>query len=89
MRIFSQRSDLTLDLPEILRAARRFFEATLEVQGILVRGNNDYAKGTAANGPCTRANVCSEATGCVGGVAPFEGVRNGLFLGRLLASSIK
>lgn len=32
MRIFSQRDELTLDLPAILRTTRRFFDATLEVQ---------------------------------------------------------
>ena len=32
VRIFSQRRELTLDLPELLRTTRRFFDATLEVQ---------------------------------------------------------
>ena len=32
MRVFSQRDELTLDLPELLRTTRRFFDATLEVQ---------------------------------------------------------
>lgn len=30
--MFAQRVDLTLDLPELLRATRRYFDATLEVQ---------------------------------------------------------
>jgi hypothetical protein len=30
--VFAQRVDLTLDLPELLRATRRYFDATLEVQ---------------------------------------------------------
>ena len=30
--MFAQRADLTLDLPELLRATRRYFDATLEVQ---------------------------------------------------------
>lgn len=32
MRIFAQRKQLTLDLPELLRTARSYFEATLDVQ---------------------------------------------------------
>ncbi|HET7541300.1 MAG TPA: hypothetical protein VFK05_15585 [Polyangiaceae bacterium] len=32
MRIFVQREQLTLDLPELLRTARRYFDATLDVQ---------------------------------------------------------
>ena len=32
MRVFAQREELTLDLPELLRATRRYFDATLEVQ---------------------------------------------------------
>ncbi len=31
MRVFAQRETLTLDLAEILRTTRRYFEATLEV----------------------------------------------------------
>ena len=33
MRVFAQRAELTLDLPELLRAARSYFDATLDVQG--------------------------------------------------------
>jgi len=32
VRVFAQREELTLDLPELLRATRRYFDATLEVQ---------------------------------------------------------
>jgi len=32
VRIFAQRERLTLDLPELLRTARNYFEATLDVQ---------------------------------------------------------
>ena len=32
MRVFAQRSDLTIDLPELLRATRHYFDATLDVQ---------------------------------------------------------
>ena len=32
MRVFAQRTQLTLDLPELLRAARSYFDATLDVQ---------------------------------------------------------
>jgi len=32
VRIFAQRTQLTLDLPELLRTARSYFDATLEVQ---------------------------------------------------------
>jgi hypothetical protein len=32
VRVFSQRDQLTLDLPELLRATQRFFDATLEVR---------------------------------------------------------
>jgi hypothetical protein len=32
VRIFAQRTQLTLDLPELLRAARNYFDATLDVQ---------------------------------------------------------
>lgn len=32
MRIFAQRKQLTLDLPELLRATRSYFDATLDVQ---------------------------------------------------------
>ena len=31
MRVFAQREELTLDLPELLRATQRYFDATLEV----------------------------------------------------------
>ncbi|MET0795666.1 MAG: hypothetical protein ABW061_29380 [Polyangiaceae bacterium] len=31
MRVFAQRAELTMDLPELLRATRRYFDATLEV----------------------------------------------------------
>jgi hypothetical protein len=32
VRIFAQREQLNLDLPELLRTARRYFDATLDVQ---------------------------------------------------------
>jgi len=32
VRVFAQRSQLTLDLPELLRTARSYFDATLDVQ---------------------------------------------------------
>ncbi|MEI9952139.1 MAG: hypothetical protein WDO74_24925 [Pseudomonadota bacterium] len=32
MRIFAQRDELMLDLPELLRATRSYFDATLDVQ---------------------------------------------------------
>ena len=32
VRVFAQRHELTIDLPELLRATRRYFEATLDVQ---------------------------------------------------------
>ncbi len=32
MRIFAQRPELTLDLPELIRATRSYFEVTLDVQ---------------------------------------------------------
>ncbi len=32
MRVFAQRPELALDLPELLRATQRYFEATLDVQ---------------------------------------------------------
>ena len=32
MRVFAQRDALTIDLPELLRATRRFFDAALDVQ---------------------------------------------------------
>jgi hypothetical protein len=32
VRVFAQRDELMLDLPELLRATRRYFDATLEVQ---------------------------------------------------------
>lgn len=32
MRVFSQRAELSLDLAELLRATRRYFDATLEIQ---------------------------------------------------------
>ena len=32
MRVFAQREQLTLDLPELLKTARRYFDATLDVQ---------------------------------------------------------
>jgi hypothetical protein len=32
VRVFAQRSELTLDLPEILRATRRYFDVTLDVE---------------------------------------------------------
>lgn len=32
MRIFAQRAQLSLDLPELLRTARSYFQATLEIQ---------------------------------------------------------
>lgn len=31
MRVFAQRSELSLDLPELLRATRRYFDSTLDV----------------------------------------------------------
>ncbi len=31
VRIFAQRAELTIDLPELLRATRRYFDATLDV----------------------------------------------------------
>jgi hypothetical protein len=34
VRVFAQRETLTLDLPELLRATRRYFDATLEVQSL-------------------------------------------------------
>ncbi len=32
MRVFAQREELSIDLPELLNATRRFFDATLDVQ---------------------------------------------------------
>lgn len=32
MRVFAQRTQLTLDIPELLRTARNYFDATLDVQ---------------------------------------------------------
>jgi hypothetical protein len=32
VRVFSQRAELSLDLAELLRATRRYFDATLEIQ---------------------------------------------------------
>lgn len=32
VRIFAQRTQLTLDLPELLRAARTYFDSTVEIQ---------------------------------------------------------
>lgn len=32
VRVFAQRTQLTLDLPELLRAARKYFDSTVEVQ---------------------------------------------------------
>jgi hypothetical protein len=32
VRVFTQREELALDLPELLRATRRYFDASLEVQ---------------------------------------------------------
>jgi hypothetical protein len=32
VRVFAQRAQLTLDLPELLRTARSYFDATLDVQ---------------------------------------------------------
>lgn len=32
MRVFAQKTQLTLDLPELLRAARSYFDATLDIQ---------------------------------------------------------
>jgi hypothetical protein len=32
VRVFAQRQDLTIDLPALLGAARRYFDATLDVQ---------------------------------------------------------
>lgn len=36
MRVFAQRAELRLNLPELLRAAQRYFEATLDVQSQVV-----------------------------------------------------
>jgi hypothetical protein len=44
VRVFSQRSELTLDLPELLRATRRFFEAELEVQSRVQSASGDLAQ---------------------------------------------
>jgi hypothetical protein len=33
VRVFAQREELTIDLPELLRATRRYFDATLDVEG--------------------------------------------------------
>jgi hypothetical protein len=32
VRVFAQRQELTLDLPELLKATRRYFDAELEIQ---------------------------------------------------------
>ena len=47
VRIFAQRKQLMLDLPELLRAARSYFEATLDVQ----------ARSDPAQGGCDRVEV--------------------------------
>jgi hypothetical protein len=40
VRVFAQRAELTIDLPELLRATRSYFDATLEVLSRL-EGTND------------------------------------------------
>ena len=34
VRVFAQRAELTIDLPELLRATRRYFDATVDVQSL-------------------------------------------------------
>lgn len=34
VRVFAQRAELSLDLPALLRAAQRYFEATIDVQSL-------------------------------------------------------
>src|SRR3954465_10934374 len=36
VRVFAQRSELTIDLPELLRATLRYFDATLDVLSQIV-----------------------------------------------------
>ena len=40
MRVFAQRDQLGFDLPELLRATRRYFDATLEVQSSTASGDS-------------------------------------------------
>jgi len=39
MRVFAQRKELTLDLPELLRATRSYFDASLDVQSLSEAGD--------------------------------------------------
>jgi hypothetical protein len=39
VRVFAQRADLSIDLPELLRATRSYFDATLEVLSQVVGSN--------------------------------------------------
>jgi hypothetical protein len=41
MRVFAQRDELAFDLPELLRATRRYFDATLEVQSLVQSPTGD------------------------------------------------
>jgi hypothetical protein len=56
VRVFAQRDELTLDLPELLRATRRYFDATLEVQ----------ARAGNAAGECVQVALRSEKHGYEG-----------------------
>lgn len=44
MRVFAQRDTLSLDLPELLRATRRYFDAVLEVQSFAQSPTGDRAQ---------------------------------------------
>ncbi len=44
MRVFAQRDALTLDLPELLRTTRRYFDAELDVQALTSNASGDIAQ---------------------------------------------
>ena len=51
MRVFAQRNELTFDLPELLKATRRYFDSTLEVLSRTEPG---------ASGECVQVRLHSE-----------------------------
>jgi hypothetical protein len=58
VRVFAQRAELSLDLPELLRTARRYFDATLDIQG--------KSEPAADGGDCVQVLLRSEKHGYEG-----------------------
>jgi hypothetical protein len=67
VRIFAQRAELTLDLPELLRATRSYFDATLEVLSRVEaagRGGDrvEVELRSAQHGYSGRFSICARRT---------------------------